>query len=113
MLQQELAATALSDPNDSHSAVRVAAVKFDPQVGLENLEANRKAVHNLEQAASAGADLIVLPELAMTAYTFKSRGEAYAHAQQVPNGRTVQEWSSFFGQLTRELIGQARMNSAG
>ena len=59
------------------SAVRVAVVQFNPQVGLENLEPNALAVRQrLRQAVSEGADLIVLPELATTGYCFDSREEA-------------------------------------
>jgi N-carbamoylputrescine amidase len=78
------------------SAARVAVIQFNPQVGLENLECNARAVmERLEQAVSQGADLIVLPELAATGYTFDSRAEAYAHAEEVPTGHTVQAWAAF------------------
>jgi predicted amidohydrolase len=93
---QEMPTRENSSANSRRSAARVAVVQFNPQVGLENLEANGRAVtERLEQAVSQGADLIVLPELATTGYTFNSRAEAYAHAEQVPTGRAVQAWEDF------------------
>lgn len=78
------------------SPVRVAVVQFDPQVGLDNRESNIAAVQQrLEAAAAEGANLIVLPELATTGYTFNSRDEAYAHSEPVPAGPTVQGWETF------------------
>ena len=78
------------------SPARVAVVQFDPQVGVENLGLNAAAAQErLEQAAAAGANLIVLPELATTGYCFSSRSEAYAHAEEVPGGSTVQGWETF------------------
>lgn len=78
------------------SPVRVAVVQFDPQVGVENLERNAKAVHErLVAAVENKAKLIVLPELATTGYCFTGREEAYAHAQPVPSGATVQGWIAF------------------
>jgi N-carbamoylputrescine amidase len=71
-------------------------VQFNPQVGLENLACNARAVtERLELAVSQRADLIVLPELATTGYSFNSRAEAYAHAEEVPMGSTVQAWETF------------------
>jgi Asp-tRNA(Asn)/Glu-tRNA(Gln) amidotransferase A subunit family amidase len=78
------------------SAARIAVVQFNPQVGVENLECNMRAVtERLEQAAAQRADVIVLPELATTGYTFNSRAEAYAHAEKVPTGHTIQAWEGF------------------
>lgn len=79
-----------------HSPVRVAVVQFNPQVGVENLKANAEAVYErLNRAVAEGANLIVLPELATTGYTFESRDEAYAHAELVPSGATVAGWVDF------------------
>ena len=69
------------------SAVRVAALQFDTQVGVERRA--RNVQHGLELAAEAvagGATLVVMPELANTGYTFADRQEAYAHAEPVPDG---------------------------
>lgn len=88
------------------SPARVAVVQFDPQVGLENLEANALAVRKrLEQAVTEGANLIVLPELATTGYCFESRAEAFAHAEAVPEGRTVRDWSAFAGKHQVYIVG--------
>ena len=79
-----------------NSPVRVAVVQFNPQVGLENRETNLAAVQQrLGAAVAEGANLIVLPELATTGYTFFSREEAFAHAEPVPSGFTVQDWAEF------------------
>src|SRR5687767_6933814 len=79
-----------------HSPARVAVVQFNPQVGIENLPSNAASVRErLERAVAAGADLIVLPELATTGYSFNTRSEAYAHAEEVPSGQTVQNWEAF------------------
>lgn len=78
------------------SPARVAVVQFNPQVGVENREANLAAVQQrLEAAVAEGANLIVLPELATTGYTFDSREEAFAHSEPVPAGPTVQGWEAF------------------
>ncbi|MFP3335863.1 nitrilase-related carbon-nitrogen hydrolase, partial [Pseudomonas sp. SIMBA_064] len=47
------------------------------------------------RAAREGANLIVLPELANTGYTFQSRHEAYAHAENLQEGRSLQAWAGF------------------
>ncbi len=78
------------------SPVRVAAVQFDMQVGVENRQRNIE--HGLALARRAvddGCTLIVLPELASTGYTFTSREEAFAHAEPVPDGDTVRTWEAF------------------
>ncbi|MBM7399670.1 putative amidohydrolase [Pseudomonas sp. M5] len=69
------------------SPVKIAVIQYDPQVGLDNRDGNLK--HGLalaRRAAREGANLIVLPELANTGYTFQSRAEAYAHAQTLQEG---------------------------
>ncbi|WP_052336378.1 nitrilase family protein [Nocardioides alkalitolerans] len=82
------------------SQVRVAAVQSDPQVGLENKEANVAAtLEQIRECAAEGARLIVLPELASTGYSFDTRDEAYAHAEPVPDGPTCTAWA----ELAREL----------
>ncbi|WP_263262922.1 nitrilase family protein [Pseudomonas sp. RIT-PI-S] len=78
------------------SPVRVAVVQFDPQCGIDNLPAN--VAHGLalaERAVADGARLIVLPELCNTGYAYRGRTEAYALAEAVPDGATVQLWQAF------------------
>ena len=83
----------MSEPT---SPVRVAVVQFDPQVGLENREANLRNTLDLAlQAANDGANLIVLPELSTTGYFFNNRQDAFAHSEAVPGGPTVQSWVNF------------------
>lgn len=73
--------------------VKCAAVQFDMQVGLENKEKNVAAtLRHIDDAAGAGAQLIVLPEMASTGYSFDTREEAYAHAETVPDGPTCRAW---------------------
>jgi predicted amidohydrolase len=46
------------------SAVRAAAIQFDPQVGLENKDANvARGIELVNEAADNGANLVVLPEV--------------------------------------------------
>lgn len=80
----------------SVSPVKVAVIQFDPQVGMENRERNLR--HGLDlalQAVNNGANLIVMPELANTGYLFTNRKEAFDHAEEIPNGPSVQVWQDF------------------
>ena len=87
------------------SAVRVAAVQSDPQVGLENKEANLAGtLEKIRECAAEGAQLIVLPELASTGYSFDTREEAYAHAEPVPDGPTCQAWIALAAELDVHLV---------
>lgn len=75
------------------SLVRAAAIQFDPQVGLENSAINlANTLRLINEAADGGANLIVLPELSNTGYSFGTREEAYAHAEVVPEGKSTTAW---------------------
>jgi predicted amidohydrolase len=88
------------------SPVRVAVVQFEPRVGVENLKANALAVEQrLTAAADGGAGLIVLPELATTGYVFETREEAYAHAEAVPNGPTVESFVRIAAERNVYIVG--------
>ncbi len=71
--------------------LRVACVQMEPRVG-ENEFNLALTCDRIEQAAEQGAGLIVLPELANSGYVFRTRAEAFAGAEQVPDGPGVQAW---------------------
>jgi predicted amidohydrolase len=65
------------------ATVRVAAVQIEPV--LRNVAANRQSIlSNLEEAAQAGARLIVFPECALTGYGFGNKEEALEYALPLP-----------------------------
>ncbi|MBA4493532.1 nitrilase family protein [Paenactinomyces guangxiensis] len=87
------------------SPVKVAVVQMDPQVGLENKAKNvQMTLDYINQAASNGAKLIVLPELCNTGYSFQTREEAFAHAEPVPNGKTVETWVAIANERNVYLV---------
>ena len=67
--------------------VKVAVAQFDPKLGRvnENMAIIRSLV---TEAASRGACLVVLPEMATTGYLFRDRAEASPHAEVVPGPAT-------------------------
>jgi N-carbamoylputrescine amidase len=97
----------MADSGDSRiSPVRVAVVQFDPQVGLDNRKRNLdRGLQLAGEAVADGATLVVLPELANTGYSFTGRAEAYAHAEEVPGGETVEAWAAFAREHQVHLVG--------
>ncbi|WP_330285063.1 nitrilase family protein [Streptomyces sp. NBC_00588] len=88
------------------SAARVAVVQFEPQVGLENLKFNAAAVEQrLNAAGEAGANLVVLPELATTGYVFETREEAFAHSETIPDGPSLQLFERLAAQHGMYVVG--------
>jgi 5-aminopentanamidase len=63
--------------------MRVAVAQIDPKLGERerNLEA---CVARMEEAAAAGAELVVLPECAIPGYMFESPDEAMPFAEEIP-----------------------------
>jgi len=77
--------------------VRVACCQIAPQVGA--LRHNRElCTQAIFDAARAGAQVVVLPELAQSGYVFADPAEARSVAE-TPDGVTLQQWQ----QLAREL----------
>jgi 5-aminopentanamidase len=73
------------------ATVRVAACQLAPSVG--DLEGNRaRALAAIDAAAAAGAQVVVLPELAASGYVFRDAEEARGLAEP-PDGPTVAGWS--------------------
>ena len=67
---------------------RIAVAQYEPHVG--ELDANRaQAVRWATAAATQGADLIVLPELASSGYVFTDQEEAQRSAEDPDDGPTV------------------------
>jgi predicted amidohydrolase len=70
---------------------RIAVCQLAPAIG--DLDGNRaRALAALDAAADAGAQVVVLPELAASGYVFRDAGEARALAEP-PDGPTVAGWA--------------------
>ncbi|VCE82927.1 putative carbon-nitrogen hydrolase [Burkholderia pseudomallei] len=76
---------------------------MEPRVG-EKHENVAKSLHYIEEAAKNGAALVVLPELANTGYVFADREEAFALAEDLPNGETVQTWADAAQRLGVHIV---------
>jgi 5-aminopentanamidase len=73
------------------STVRVAVHQLAPRIG--DLDGNRgRALAAIDAAADAGAQVVVLPELAASGYVFHDAAEALALAEP-PGGPTVSGWA--------------------
>ena len=73
------------------SRMKVACLQMEPRIG--QVQANvARSLELIAQAAQAGARLAVLPELCNTGYVFKTRDEALALSEEVPDGPTCEAW---------------------
>jgi predicted amidohydrolase len=73
------------------AAVKIACIQMEPVVGKKEPNVTR-SLELIETAAAQGARLIVLPELCNTGYVFESREEAFALAEEAPQGPTCTAW---------------------
>src|SRR5262249_58146054 len=72
--------------------VKIACIQMEPVLGERDRNV-RRSLELLEEAAEAGARLVVLPELCNSGYMFRSRAEAFALAEEVPGGPTCRAWA--------------------
>jgi predicted amidohydrolase len=97
--------------------MKVAAVQMDVKI-FEKDHNLARVIAKMEEAARAGAKLIVFPECALTGYCFTSREEAWPLAETVPGPSTEKladaakslGVASIVGMLERE--GETLYNSA-
>ncbi len=76
---------------NQESRMKVACLQMEPRIG--QVQANvARSLEMIAQAAQAGAKLAVLPELCNTGYVFKTRDEALALSEEVPDGPTCEAW---------------------
>lgn len=81
--------------------VRIAIVQFAPRP--TEVAANRAAiVERLHKAGEAGADLVLLPELATTGYAC---GDAFLDIAETVPGPTTQEWGKLARRYGYHIIG--------
>ena len=66
----------------------IACVQMEPHIGAKRANVAR-LIRHVETAASQGASLVVLPELATTGYVFADRDEAFSLAEGLPDGETA------------------------
>lgn len=83
--------------------VRVACVQMEPEISATKKNV-AVSVGRIKEAAAAGAQLIVLPELCNTGYVFRDRDEAMALAEPVPSGPTCDAWSAIAAKLGLHLV---------
>jgi N-carbamoylputrescine amidase len=73
------------------ASVKIACVQMEPVVGKKD-ENVKRSLDLVQKAAAQGARLIVLPELCNSGYVFESREEAFALAEEIPQGPTCKAW---------------------
>jgi predicted amidohydrolase len=71
--------------------LRVACIQMEPRIG-QKADNMARSLQGIAEAAAAGAQLVVLPELCNTGYVFASREEAFAAAERVPDGPSCHAW---------------------
>lgn len=71
--------------------VRVAVVQYQPDPVQRDRNLQR-SLDLIAEAAGRGADLVVLPELALTGYLLDAPGAAAEAAEPVPGGPGIQAW---------------------
>lgn len=72
--------------------VTIAVAQMRPVIG-DNDANLRRSLALIAEAAARGARIIVLPELANSGYVFRSRAEAFALAESVPDGPSTRAWA--------------------
>jgi len=81
----------------------VASIQMEPRIG-ETADNVARSIRMIEEAASSGAALVVLPELANTGYVFASRAEAFDLAEGVPEGASASAWIEAAKRLNIHLV---------
>ncbi len=104
--------------NSSEATVKVACIQMEPMVG-EKDDNIRHTIKLIEEAASNGAGLVVLPELCNSGYVFNTREEAFDLSEEVPNGLTSEAWCKVAGKHNLHIVaginerdGEALYNSS-
>jgi predicted amidohydrolase len=102
----------------SEASVKIACIQMEPVVGKKDQNVKR-SLELVQKAAAQGARLIVLPELCNSGYVFESREEAFALAEEIPQGPTCKAWMDIAQRHglhlvagTSERDGQALYNAA-
>jgi N-carbamoylputrescine amidase len=88
---------------DDDTKVRIACIQMQPVIG--KVEGNvAHSIGLINRAVEQGAELVVLPELSNTGYMFKSREEAFALSEPIPDGPTVKAWSEIASRQKLHLV---------
>lgn len=87
----------------NEAPVTVACLQMEPTFGATARNV-ATSIEMIEQAASQGANLLVLPELCNTGYVFASRQEAFALAEVIPHGPSTQAWIDCAARLNIYLV---------
>ena len=103
---------------EAESKVRIACLQMEPKVGEKHRNLER-SLEMIDQAGSAGASLVVLPELCNSGYVFETRAEAGDLAEEIPGGPTCKAWAEAAARFDLHLVagiaerdGRALYNSA-
>ncbi len=84
----------MSESQELSERVRVACLQMKPEI--TRTEHNvRRSLELATEAADAGAQLMVLPELCSSGYVFNSRQEVWDAAEEIPGGPVVTAWADF------------------
>ena len=78
--------------SEPESRVRIACLQMEPRVGEKDGNLAR-SLEMIGEAADAGANLVVLPELCSSGYVFNTRAEAGILAEEIPDGPSCRAWA--------------------
>ena len=93
----------MSDKNRKESIVQIACCQMEQYVGKKS-DNLKKSIEMITEAASNGANLIVLPELCNSGYVFETREEAFALSENIPSGESCKSWSNVCEKLGVHIV---------